>query len=152
MALTKDYYEKYWTPEGFSPRVTLPKYLERVYSANIESSSVCLDLGCGDGLKSGPWVSENAASYLGADISSTAVAKARESGLSAEVIEDAASLPFDDNSFDVVICMEVMEHLFRPDKAAVEIVRVLRPGGKLLATVPNIAYWRRRVDLMFLGR
>jgi SAM-dependent methyltransferase len=52
----------------------------------------------------------------------------------------------------VVICIEVLEHLVRPDAAAREMLRVLRPSGKVIATVPNAAYWRRRADLALLGR
>jgi SAM-dependent methyltransferase len=70
----------------------------------------------------------------------------------ARVIEDASILPFADESFDVVTCLEVFEHLFAPHIAAAEIHRVLRPKGALVATVPNAAYWRRRIDLLVLGR
>lgn len=92
------------------------------------------------------------ASYVGVDISHAAVAAARGIGLDARVIDDAAALPFDSESFDFVLCIEVLEHLFRPDLAASEIARVLRPGGTVLITVPNVAYWRRRADMAVLGR
>jgi SAM-dependent methyltransferase len=48
--------------------------------------------------------------------------------------------------------IEVLEHLFAPHDAVAEMYRVLRPGGLLLVTVPNISYWRRRLDLALLGR
>jgi hypothetical protein len=40
-----------------------------------------------------------------------------------------------------VVCIEVLEHLFAPDR------RVLRPGGRLVASAPNVAYWRLRAML-----
>ncbi len=92
------------------------------------------------------------ASYVGVDISHTAVAAAREIGLDARVIEDATALPFAADTFDFVLSIEVFEHLFRPDLAVAEIARVLRPGGTALVTVPNVAYWRHRVDLALFGR
>src|SRR3954470_24279934 len=55
-------------------------------------------------------------------------------------------------SFDAVVCLEVLERLFRPDRTAGEIFRVLKPGGTLITTVPNIAYRARRLDLFVLGR
>lgn len=50
---------------------------------------------------------------------------------------DALNLPFPDESFDVVIISEVMEHI--PDDKGVlaEMVRVLRPGGRIAITVPR---------------
>jgi SAM-dependent methyltransferase len=51
-----------------------------------------------------------------------------------QVVGDAHRLPFADDSFDVVTCTEVLEHLVDPPAAAAEIVRVLKPGGRLLLT------------------
>jgi len=48
----------------------------------------------------------------------------------------AYSLPFNDNSFDLVVCSEVLEHLHEYKDAIKEISRVLRPGGQFLASVP----------------
>ena len=49
---------------------------------------------------------------------------------------DVESLPFENNSIDAIICLEVLEHVKNPFKAAEEIKRVLRPGGRLLLTTP----------------
>ncbi|WP_434444274.1 methyltransferase domain-containing protein [Lentzea sp. E54] len=49
---------------------------------------------------------------------------------------DACHLPFADRSADLVIAFDVLEHISRDDAAAVEIHRVLKPGGTFLATVP----------------
>lgn len=47
---------------------------------------------------------------------------------------DGNALPFEDDSFDVVTCMEALEFMPQPDIGLQEIVRVLRPGGVLLTT------------------
>lgn len=47
---------------------------------------------------------------------------------------DAHTLPFADDSFDTVLCTEVLEHLVEPQRAIDEIFRVLKPGGTLLLT------------------
>lgn len=53
------------------------------------------------------------------------------------------TFPFADNHFDIVLFTEVLEHLSEdPMHALAEINRVLKPGGKLLLTTPNIASWK----------
>jgi len=49
-------------------------------------------------------------------------------------------LPFEDNSFDTVICSEVIEHLEHPEKAIREFRRVLRSNGELILTTPNFSF------------
>jgi SAM-dependent methyltransferase len=51
-----------------------------------------------------------------------------------DIVADAHNLPIDDDTFDVVVCSEVFEHLRDPVRAAAEIWRVLKPGGLLLLT------------------
>ncbi len=97
-------------------------------------------------------MSQCAGSYVGVDVSRTAVESARSRGLSARVINDASEVPFAEGSFDSVVCIEVLEHLFAPLLALREAHRVLAPGGVLIVTVPNAAFWRTRLDLAVLGR
>lgn len=147
----KDYYEAYWSPEGTGTAAYIELYpeLRQILEAHIPRMADCLDVGCGTGRVCGLWLRDHARNYVGVDISANAVAEARASGLDARVIEDAASLPFADDSFDAVVCTEVLEHLFAPHRAARELCRVLRPGGVVIVTVPNVAYWRRRAELLF---
>jgi len=151
---TADYYERYWTLDGYGPLEGsgISAAVDEVVREYVTPSSEVLDVGCGNGRAGGPLVSSRGARYIGVDISHTAVAAARELGLDARVIDDASALPFEADRFDFVLSVEVLEHLFRPDLAVAEIARVLRPGGTALITVPNVAYWRHRVDLAVLGR
>ena len=87
--------------------------------------------------------------YVGVDVSATAVAFARRNELDARLITQASELPFAPASFDAALCLEVFEHLADPREAVAEIVRVLRPRGVLIASVPNVTFWRRRLDLAF---
>jgi SAM-dependent methyltransferase len=83
------------------------------------------------------------------DVSEAAIKVAQSRGFDAIQIDDASVLPFEAESFDVVVCSEVLEHLFEPQLAAAEAFRVLRPQGRLIVTVPNAAYWRDRIDALF---
>ena len=53
-----------------------------------------------------------------------------------DYICDITDIPVDDNTFDVVICTEVLEHLSNPVGALKELARVLTPGGSILITAP----------------
>ena len=50
---------------------------------------------------------------------------------------DVLALPFADNAFDCVICCELLEHLAADRQAVIEVVRVLRPGGQMVISVPR---------------
>ena len=55
---------------------------------------------------------------------------------SVDTIASAEHLPFEDGSFDCVVCTEVLEHCRRPGQVMAEIARVLRPGGWVFLTTP----------------
>jgi len=146
-----DFYAKYWSDHGFAPEGLPVPQIDALFQQHVTSQSRCLDVGCGDGKRAGTYLCSHAHSYLGVDISAGAVEKARANGFEARQIEDAERLPFEDDSFDLICASEVLEHLFRPDMAGREISRVLVPGGVLVVTVPNVAYWRWRADMAFRG-
>jgi len=53
-----------------------------------------------------------------------------------DYVSDIIDIPVEDNSFDVIICTEVFEHIPRPDLAVKEFSRILKSGGKLYITAP----------------
>ena len=148
----KPYYDTYWSESGFNPGADLTTSLRTLLETHVPPGARCLDVGCGNGSTAGPWLVRRGCGYVGVDVSETAVRQAVALGLDARLVEDAVALPFEDGAFDVALAVEVLEHLFAPHLAVAEILRVLRPGGVLVATVPNVSYWRRRLDLAALGR
>jgi SAM-dependent methyltransferase len=60
-------------------------------------------------------------------------------------------LAFSDMAFDVVVMSEVLEHLPYPDITLSEIVRVLKPGGRLVGSVPNATRLKNRLRFLFSG-
>jgi SAM-dependent methyltransferase len=63
--------------------------------------------------------------------------EAPESAKAQVVVGDALALPYPDGTFDVVIASEILEHVPDDETAIAELVRVLRPGGSLVVTVPR---------------
>jgi ubiquinone/menaquinone biosynthesis C-methylase UbiE len=107
----------------------------------LAPADVALDLGVGDGRLA----AEIAATRLtGADVSQVALDRARKRIPDAELVlvQPDEPLPFPDNAFDLVTCIETLEHIRDVQLALSEIRRVLRPGGRLAITTPAAARWR----------
>ena len=68
------------------------------------------------------------------------------------IVADAATLPFTDASFDCVLFLEIMEHVFNPYTMLREFARVLRPTGSLILTTPNAWEWWRVTKYWLSGR
>jgi len=62
-----------------------------------------------------------------------------------------AELPFDDQSFEYVTCLEGLEHIENPQQAMREFARVLKPGGHLIVSVPNILNIEERLKWLLYG-
>jgi ubiquinone/menaquinone biosynthesis C-methylase UbiE len=62
-----------------------------------------------------------------------------------------ADLPFADQSFDYVTCLEGLEHIENPQQAMREFARVLKPGGHLIVSVPNILNIEERLKWLLYG-
>lgn len=98
-----------------------------------------LDLGCNTGYGS-KIIKASGARVTGVDVSPEAIdiAKKKYSPLGIEFLcVDGRSLPFADQSFDIVTSFQVVEHIIDYDRFFLEIMRVLRPGGKVIFTTPN---------------
>ena len=95
-----------------------------------------LEVGCGAG-----HVLDRFAAFdrTGVDLSTTMIARARRRlGPGVPLHQaDAEQLPFDDASFDVVLCTEVLEHTRNPDRVVRELMRVARPGARVVVSIPN---------------
>jgi SAM-dependent methyltransferase len=60
-------------------------------------------------------------------------------------------LPFADDSFDGVLCLEGIEHLLQPMLLLSELIRVARPGGSIVISTPNIMNMYSRLQFLFTG-
>jgi len=115
-------------------RRILLQVLNRYLGPNGAHERQILDVGCGTGTMLSHLASFGRAQ--GVDVDEEAVGYCRERGLKDVRLGEAAKLPFPDRSYDLVTCLDVVEHLDDDVAAFREMRRVLRPGGHLLVTVP----------------
>lgn len=92
-----------------------------------------LDVGCGPGDLTERFVKEVGADVKAIDVSPRMVELSRARGIDAQVA-DAEQLPFADGEFDCVFAGWVLYHVPNLDQAIAECARVLRPGGRLVAS------------------
>jgi SAM-dependent methyltransferase len=114
-----------------------PYYLARrdlclaMINLSHELTGSLLDVGCG----AKPYRNLfSVDSYKGLDIDSPIV---RERGI-ADDFYDGNVFPYTNSTFDSILCNQVLEHVFNPAEFLQEVNRVLKPGGKLLLTVPFV--------------
>jgi SAM-dependent methyltransferase len=122
-------------PAEESVRRLMPKYVCDLKPERI------LEVGCGDGrlyrqLRSYGYAGQ----YVGIDVADYLVRDNQRRHPDAEWRgAKAYHIPFDDGSFDVCFSLYVLEHLVYPESALHEMVRILRPGGRVVLVFPDIA-------------
>ena len=146
---TRDLYESVWRD-----KLQDPEWLARDVSGRVEQAcdllkrlgrlgeSRILDVGCGRGTL-GRRLGKSTGMF-GLDISELAVAKAREVYEDARRVNlDEDNIPFERGSFDVAVMLDVIEQVLDPRAALAKVCSILKPGGQLILTTPNILWWRR---------
>jgi ubiquinone/menaquinone biosynthesis C-methylase UbiE len=116
------------------------------YAANNPDATI-LDYGCGSGdvVIAGR---ERGLNFFGADVfyggADSAKARIEKSGWMGVAIKEIVDgkLDFPDRQFDLVVCNQVFEHVEDLDAVLLEIHRVLKPGGDMLALFPVLDTWR----------
>jgi len=146
------YYDHYWSgTSGWRPPAGMDSDLACWLSYLVCPETAVIDIGCGDGSRYADYLISAGVKVHGLDVSNVAVLAARELGIEAQLASLDRKLPVPDEEFDSAICLEVLEHLVEPEFTAKEIYRVLKPGGHLLVSVPNIAFWPVRIELLLTG-
>jgi len=103
------------------------------------SDKKILDLGCGKGRFCRKIKDFGFTSIIGVDPSTELIRAARENNKDIKfTVASATNLPFRDNEFDFLICVEVLEQIPNTEKVIQEMARVLKPGGKVFVIDKNI--------------
>ena len=139
------YYDAYWQTKGDQ----VDRQRLELLARHIVTGERVLQVDCGPG-----WLPQlmmaRGADVVATDLSHLAVARAQARGVAVRQFDiDGGPLPFADAEFDVVVSDSQLEHRFDVEHALDEMVRVLRPGGRLILLLPNVAHWRVRLTLLF---
>jgi 2-polyprenyl-3-methyl-5-hydroxy-6-metoxy-1,4-benzoquinol methylase len=103
-----------------------------------------LDIGCSSGgflstMKNPAW------NLYGIEMEESTAQRARAATGATVFVGDAVEAPFLPNSFDVITCFDVLEHVYSPRQFLTKVREWLKPGGIYYAMMPNIASWEARL-------
>jgi 2-polyprenyl-3-methyl-5-hydroxy-6-metoxy-1,4-benzoquinol methylase len=155
---TRQFYDDYWRwrrEQGYL-NAAVPERLRaalRLLAMERQPIRRLLDVGCGEGTL-GRLLREQAGRDLelvGSDISPRALELAAahyDQVHQVNVEQEALRERLGAQPFDAIVSLEVLEHLFAPRALLQQLHELLAPGGKLVVSFPNIAWWRYRVTLL----
>lgn len=114
---------------------------------SADKPTIALDIGCYDGeiaKKIKEKIGKECTMY-GIDIAENAAKEVQKKGIIFKTNDLNLGLDFPDNMFDFVFAGEIIEHIYDTDLFVSEIKRVLKPGGTLIITTPNLVSLGRRL-------
>mgnify|MGYP000610224747 CR=1 FL=1 len=139
---TREFYEKYFVEQDFSAEEkykqytkvqTLKRFSELVH---IKGFGMVVGVGKGADLIVAP------DGVVALDLPFTYLPMVKKAFPHSHVVQgDGTLLSFTDNTFDYIVCSEVLEHVPERNKMLAEFARVLKPGGILIITTPNWINW-----------
>ena len=127
---------------GKTPQTIYDEHIYRyVFAAGLTVNKRVLDVACGTGYGAAYMLEKGAGRVVGVDKSAEAVNYGWErfgkDGKAYFVCADGLRLPFADNSFDIVVSFETIEHIRQYGKFLAECRRVLKSNGSLICSTPN---------------
>jgi methionine biosynthesis protein MetW len=139
----------------FQPKLENPANVHRIEMDMIPDGALVLDVGCHTGIMGEALRKEKNAKVIGIDTDTNALHVARtrlqgallldveEEGWTEKLLHEGYS------NFDVILFGDVLEHTRQPERILLHAKALLKPGGQIVVSVPNIAHWRVRFGLLF---
>lgn len=116
---------------------------------NIPSNSTVLDVGCGTGILGEALKTKKNCRVYGIEFSKES-ARISAKRLDGVHVLDIENQEFRSSiKFDVIIFADVLEHLRNPEKVLPKYTKLLKPGGRFVISLPNVANWTMRLKLLF---
>jgi ubiquinone/menaquinone biosynthesis C-methylase UbiE len=142
-ALRGDYHRDPSPDWEFYPTYLAKLERVRAFLSSLPAGTKVLDAGCGEGVLVEEFHGRLAIEGVDPNYESRFVRRG-----------SLIPLPYADASFDAATCLDVLEHLTFEDqpRALAELFRVIRPGGQLYVSIPNLAHLQSRVHFILTGR
>jgi len=125
--------------QGNLRKYTKGKLIALSLVPNVKNK-IALDVGCGEGEQT-KWLENKGYRVVSID--------KYKFYPQCQLVDIDQGLPFNDNTFDLIWCSEVIEHLINPQNAIKEFLRVTRPDGVLILTTPNSYFWLMEILYLF---
>lgn len=144
----KTFYDEVYYADAKAGNTGLRGHYRRLFNKlGLRGGNAVLDVACG----TGGWLRVCHAydcHVSGVDLSDQAISVCRQDMPEGSFFaQPAETLPFDDNSFDVVTCLGSLEHFVDPSSSLREMVRVAKPGAMFVILVPNKDFLTRKLGL-----
>lgn len=126
-------------------RELIKNLLDKITNKN----SKIIDIGSGSGINIQYLKNYN---IVGVDKSKRLVQAGKKEGKNIRMYDVEKRIPFRKNSFDVALCLDILEHLENDDRVLKEIYRILTPKGKILITVPAFGFLWGQQDIVSMHK
>ncbi len=121
---------------------------QAVFDRIPHSARRLLDVGCGAGVMGAAVKAVLPCAVVGLTYSEPEAVQARRHLDRVEVVDLNCFDPTALGAFDCIVCSHVLEHLADPHRVLTQLRRCLNPGGTLLVALPNVLFWKQRMEFL----
>lgn len=119
-----------------------------IISNLIKTNTSVLDLGCNVGIL-GKLLKNNKNNIDGVDINIKAISRAKKYYQNLYIRDLSQKLILKKQKYDFIVLSDILEHLPQPDQLLQDCKKLLKPDGKIIVSLPNIARLEIRLKLLF---